>query len=93
MTSKRSWRARKIDSVTTSLAEAAEKMGFLVHRTNGAWDLTACLVQNGTVELWECKTGKGRVTERQAKLRKAGWPIRTVRTVDDLLLARECMRS
>lgn len=89
MTTKRSWRARKIDGNARSLIEAAERMGFKVHPTNGDWDLTAQI--GDCTELWECKNGRGRVTERQARLKEKGFLIWTVRTVDDLLSARARM--
>ena len=81
-------RARKVDANSQDLYLAAREMGFKVYIRNDALcdaDVQLC----GITELWEVKNGKkGRFTDLQKKMRQAGWVIRTVRSVDDLVLAR-----
>ena len=83
-------RARRTDENLIAIVEIARKAGFLVHVTNGDWDLT---VQLGTRhEIWEVKSPKGRPTARQEELREQGWCIRTIRTAEDVLRALERMK-
>ena len=63
-------RARRTDSNHSEIAEAFEKAGFSVHRTNGDWDLTVGL--GGINLLIEIKDGKKspsrqKLTEREQK--------------------------
>ena len=78
-----------MDANLGELVKAARAFGMTVHVTNADWDLTVQYA--GKTELWECKNGKGRVTEVQQKLKDQGWTIRTVRNVQDVLNARKAM--
>lgn len=88
-------RARRVDSNLSELVKAARKMGFRINvRNDDLADVDAQLPGCDKTEIWEVKVLKGaRFTERQKKRREEGWLIMTVRTVDDLLLARERMRG
>lgn len=84
--------ARRTDGNFSEIVGAARAAGFLVHCTNADWDATVQL--GGRVELWECKDGekspsRRRFTEVQQAMRDAGWHIRTVLTIDDVLNARK----
>lgn len=79
-------RARRVDQNLSSIVEAARKAGFLVYIRNDVWDLDVTL--NNRTEIWEVKRPKGTHTEAQERLLKAGWPVHTIRTVDDVLEAR-----
>lgn len=84
-------RARKVDQNSTDLYQAARKMGFKVYVRNDALG-DADVQLAGLHEVWEVKNGsKAKFTETQKRMRDAGWRIRTVRTVDDLVLARSEM--
>lgn len=85
-------RAARRDSNEPELVAAARKMGMKVFYTSELGDL---LVQYcGLTELWECKTATGKLTETQCLRRQQGLQARTVRSVDDVILARaEMTRS
>ena len=84
-------RARRVDLNSTDLYQAARKMGFKVYVRNDALG-DADVQLAGLHEVWEFKNGaKARFTDLQKKMREAGWQIRTIRTVDDLLQARSEM--
>lgn len=85
-------RARRTDGNLSELVGAARAAGFLVYVTNDALcDLTVQFRgKHGThSEIWECKNKDGKFTPRQEELRAAGWQIRTVRTIDDVIQARK----
>lgn len=77
-------RAARTDANLTEIMKAARKMGFRVFVCNDQLcDLIA--QKHGVTELWEVKQAKGRFTKLQKEMREAGWQIRTVRSIDDLL--------
>lgn len=79
--------AARTDGNLTAIVKAARKMGFLVYIAND--DLCDAIAQlMDKIELWEIKTETGKFTDLQNKHRAAGWRIRTIRSVDDVLLAR-----
>ena len=84
-------RTHRADNNASALYQAARKMGFRLNVTNNA--LCDAVAQLGDVtELWEVKNGRAaKYTPLQARMREAGWQIRTIRTVDDLLQARSEM--
>lgn len=81
-------RARRTDANHSAIAEAFEKAGFSVHRTNGYWDLTIGF--GGITLLIEVKDGtkppsKRKLTPREAKFHST-WTggIRIVKSVDEI---------
>ncbi len=86
-----SW-ARKVDTTHGPIADTLRRCGWQVehvHRLAGFCDLVAWRHgQIDTVRLIECKTGKGRHTEAQAKLLARGCPVVTLRSVDDAIALR-----
>jgi hypothetical protein len=84
-------RARKVDANSKNLLSVARQLGLRVFVNNDA--LCDAIVQapGGHTELWEVKDKKGRFTDLQKRMREAGWHIRTVKTVDDVVLARSEM--
>ena len=87
-------RARKVDGNLQQIVKVARAMGFRVYvRNDSLADLDVQLA-GGVHEIWECKNGKGRMTKKQESMRAAGWNIRTIRTVQDIEIARaEMMRD
>jgi hypothetical protein len=82
-------RAARRDANEPALVAAARAIGIKVFYTNELGDL---IVQLGKVtELWEVKTETGTLTKMQCLLRQQGLKARTVRTVDDVLHARNEM--
>ena len=80
----------RADANAPELYQEARKMGFKLYVNNDALcDTIAQLC--GITELWEVKQKAGKFTPLQEKMREAGWIIRTVRSVDDLVLARSEM--
>ena len=86
-------RARKIDVNHTEIAEAFSNMGWLVHRTNGDWDLT--VAKSWLVLLIEVKRGpKAKPTTKQEMMANAGWPIHRVESVKEVeRLNRDAMNT
>lgn len=83
-------RAARVDDNLASIVKAARKMGFRIYVRNDV--LADVDAQIGEVhEAWECKGIKGKFTDQQKRLRAEGWRIRTVRSVDDVMLARSQM--
>lgn len=86
-------RARRTDNNHASIARAFERMGCVVHRTNGDWDLT---VRLGTaVELIEVKNpetayGKRGQNERQKSMRMHR---EIVRNMDDVARVVSSLRG
>lgn len=77
-------RAARTDSNLKAIVKAARKLGFLVHVTNGDWDLTVQL--QGRTELWEVKRDrKATHTPRQKLMLASGWRIVRVETVEDVI--------
>lgn len=80
-------RARKVDRNLGEIVDAARRVGFLVYiRNDVLGDLDVQLAK--VHEVWECKTPKGKFTQTQQKYREAGWVIRTIRSVEDVINAR-----
>lgn len=78
-----------MDANLTDIADAARKLGFRVSIINN--DLAdICWQLGATTELVEVKNphGRNRFTDNQKDMRRDGWIIRTVRSVDDVMLAR-----
>lgn len=84
-------RAARRDANEPALVNAARRIGLKVFYTSELGDL---LVQFGNVtELWECKTQTGKLTQTQLRMRQAGLRARTVRSVEDVLQAKQEMLS
>lgn len=80
--------ARRVDQNLEEIVKAARKCGFLVYvRNDPLGDLDLCLM--GRTLVAEVKGKAGRYTEFQAKKRKEGWVIHTLRTVEDVVKLRE----
>ena len=76
-------RARKVDVNHNAIAESFEKLGWLVHRTNGDWDLT--VAKSWMVMLIEVKRGpKAKATPKQVQMASHGWPIHRVESTKDV---------
>jgi len=83
-------RAARRDTNEPDIVNAARGIGLKVFRTNELGDL---LVQFGEApncitELWEVKTELGKLTEAQCRRKQQGLHARIVRTVDDVLAAK-----
>jgi len=81
-------RARRTDANHTAVAEAFEKAGFSVDKTNGLWDLT--VGYGGITILVEVKDGskppsKQKLTDREKKFH-GSWTggIRLITKVEDV---------
>jgi len=77
-------RARRTDANHGSIADAFERLGCRVHRTNGDWDLT---VQHGGVTmLVEVKNPDTSYGKRGESARQKELPVmrRLVRNLDDV---------
>jgi hypothetical protein len=84
-------RARRTDSNHDEIAKAFRAFGFLVHRTNAAWDLTVMRFGRPKVWLIEVKDGSKSPSRRvltgpEKKLQDDGWPIHVIESVDDVRL-------
>ncbi|MDH5244829.1 MAG: hypothetical protein OEW98_00135 [Betaproteobacteria bacterium] len=78
-------RAARTDANHRALLQALRQCGWSVvstHALGGFVDAVAC--RRGVVVLLEFKQGKGTLTASQQRLLDDGWPIRVVRTVDDV---------
>ena len=85
-------RARKVDANLKSIVDAARKFGLLVNvRNDDCADLDVQVRGSNVAEIWEVKATGGRYTKRQKKLRAAGWCIRLIRSVDDVLEAKRTL--
>lgn len=80
-------RARKVDGNSKNLLTFAREIGFKVFVRNDPLG-DADVQYAGVHEVWEVKDKKGRFTDLQLKMRAAGWVIRTVKTIEDVVLAR-----
>jgi hypothetical protein len=81
-------RARRTDSNHAEIASAFTRLGWLVHHTNGDWDLT--LARSDRVLLIEIKDGAKvpsarRLTKNESRMQSMGWPIQIVLSIDDVL--------
>lgn len=79
-------RARKVDATHKALLACFEKLGCLVHSTNGEWDAT--VTKFGIVRLIEFKDPKSPNLKRRNKgddLRDKGWPIHRCMTMVDVI--------
>jgi hypothetical protein len=87
-------RARKVDANHQAMREYFEDLGFLVHSTNGDWDLTVSKFK--VVKLIELKDPQSPNLKRKNKgdkLIAEGWPIRRCLTEDDVILLAEEMHK
>ena len=79
--------ANRRDANEPQLVAAARAIGFKVFYTQELGDL---VVQFGDrTELWECKTETGKLTPAQCRLRQAGLKAYTIRTVEDVIAAKQ----
>lgn len=79
--------AQRRDSNEPDIVSAAKRIGLKVFYTSELGDL---VVQFGDrTELWEVKTEVGKLTTNQLKMRQAGLKAWTIRTVDDVLAAKQ----
>ena len=79
--------ANRRDANEPALVNAARAIGFKVFYTQELGDL---VVQFGDrTELWEVKTATGRLTDAQCRLRQAGLKAYTIRTVEDVIAAKQ----
>lgn len=79
--------ANRRDANEPELVEVARAIGFKVFYISELGDL---LVQFGDrCELWEVKTPSGKLTVTQCKLRQAGLKAWTIRTVDEVITAKQ----
>lgn len=81
------WRHRS-DANTKPIADAFVKLGWLVHRNNGVWDLTACNPSTWRILLVEVKDPNSPNLKRRNKgndLIDKGWPIVRCLTVEDVI--------
>lgn len=79
-------RVRRVDKNHKAICDTFRKLGWLVHSTNGDWDITVC--KAGKVRLVEIKDPKSMNLKRRNKgndLIDAGWPIVRVLTNGDVL--------
>lgn len=76
--------ARKRDLNEAQIVEALEACGWLVQRISakGFPDLV-CWHPRKSFRLVEVKSPKGKATEAQLEAQADGWPVVTVRTVDE----------
>lgn len=81
-------RRHRTDGNAAEIYREARRLGFRLNVVNNALcDTVAQLC--GLTELWEVKNGRAAsYTALQKKMREAGWVIRTIRSIDDLLQAR-----
>lgn len=81
-------RASRTDSNHTQITAAARKLGFQVVDLSkvgsGCPDLLLYRPQTRSFTLVEVKVAKGRINALQADF-AARWPVKVVRSVDDLL--------
>ena len=85
-------RARKVDANLKSIVDAARKLGLMVNvRNDDCADLDVQVRGSNVAEIWEVKASGGRYTKRQKKLRAAGWCIRLITCVVDVLAAKQTM--
>ena len=81
-------RAARIDSTATALIAAAKQLGARYMPLNGIVD--GLLLVGGRVLIVDWKSPGGTLTDDQAKLTAAGWPIYYLSTVDQVqVLLRE----
>lgn len=77
-------RARKVDGSHGAIAQRLRALGWKVKDTHALpkfVDLVA--MRGGVIRLIECKVEKGTYTEAQAEMLAEGWPIVTLRSVED----------
>jgi hypothetical protein len=82
-------RARRTDDNLKAIYDLARKVGLLVYIRNDIWDLDVTKKGSNRWEVWEVKNGKGGYRPGQEKMIAEGWPVYTVRTAEDVLLARK----
>ena len=87
--------ARKVDANQSEIVAALRKAGYLVKDLrkagDGAPDLLVARHWTRRVALMEVKSRTGRPTAAQGKWAKDGWPVTTVRTIEEAFLAAELL--
>lgn len=83
MTVNRGYRQKR-DISEPEIVKALVKAGLQVLRLT-TFDLL--VLRGEQIYMLDCKTGKGSITEYQAKLIEAGWPLRLVSTPEEALKA------
>lgn len=80
--------SRKRDANEPAIVEALESCGALVQRISapGFADLVCSHWSCGVI-LIEVKSAKGKATDAQLEHRQKGWPVITVRSVEDAINA------
>jgi ATP-dependent exoDNAse (exonuclease V) beta subunit len=76
-------RAARVDNTAKELVKAARQMGAEYLPLNHVID--GILLHRSRVHLIDWKSKGGTLTPDQAKLVAAGWPIKFVQTVDQLV--------
>ena len=81
--------SRRRDSNEQAIVKALRQVGALVIRVSerGAPDLI--VYYRRRIVLLEVKTKAGKATEAQEASSALGWPVQTVRSIDDALFAIE----
>lgn len=74
------------DGNQAEIVRALRKLGYRVrslqHVGGGMPDLLVC--RRGQLELIEVKAGNGKLRQSQLAFQAEGWPVRVVRTVEEL---------
>lgn len=83
----RTGQARKRDSNEQAIVAALRRMGASVIPLSGEGAPDLLVLWRRQVSLLEIKTARGRVTSAQAQRSAEGWPVITVRTIDEALQA------
>ncbi len=76
--------ANKRDIAERQIVDALRDAGYLVWILNEPGDLL-CQRRDGTQQLIEVKTGRGKLSKKQEETRDAGWVIPVVRTVAEAI--------
>lgn len=74
------------DGNQAEIVKTLRKLGYRVRSLQnvggGMPDLLVC--RRGQLELIEVKAGKGKLRQSQIEFQAEGWPVRVVRSVEDL---------
>lgn len=82
-------RARRTDANHRAIVQALIQAGWLVQDTHTLKCFVDCVATRaGVVRLIEIKTVGGKYTQAQQFLLDMGWPITTLRSVDDAINLR-----
>lgn len=88
--------ARRTDANHAEIAGYFQRLGCLVHNTNAAWDLT--ILKHGIICLIEIKDpdkppSRRKLTPTSQALMDAGWPIKRIETLDDVMKLCDDLRQ